>query len=245
MRTAHPSDEGRLLLGLDALRRARPALEGRIRRLLERYDLSTVARDRYFAQADLYAIYSVGGFRRWRYETPEPVSIAGLGGGESVKVFDEEMPRVYLTSEPLLHALLESGPEDPPLRALADKLYRAQERRHRATGRWTAWSEGAMPRPPSYAYEWIVTGDGRVWTVLDVDGLPIDDFEIAYAKAAFAYHALYDTAYTRALTAAMAPLASAGGFREGLADGRPVEVLTDKTNSLILEAAAYAAEHPR
>jgi len=84
-----------------------------------------------------------------------------------------------------------------------------------------------------------VTAEGTQW-VIRTDK-EVEGPEILYTKIAFAMHVIYSDEYTSRLVEKVAELGSENGFYEGIvSDGTVLQILSDKTNSMILQAAAYA-----
>jgi hypothetical protein len=101
----------------------------------------------------------------------------------------------------------------------------------------------------TYVYQWIVTPGGETWKITPKDVTPI-----IFTKAAFGFHALYNTDYTRQLidylvrkneerknTLPYLLFLPRKGFIEGVDEnGRIVADLVDKTQVIIIESAYYA-----
>jgi hypothetical protein len=235
---ADPSDWGRLLLALDDLRHARPDLEKRISSIVARYDNKLLAESGYFASPDIYPFYVAQGYWAFGYATPRLRDLANLGEGSTIDVYGLSLPKARITSDPLLLAILEDR-TNQIYRTYAERVYEAQKRRYEQSGILTAYGEGSYPNPPYYAYEWIVTAEGEQWIIQA--GRKMKGPEILYTKIAFAMHAIFSDEYAKKLLEKVVGLGSDKGFYEGItADGLPLSVLSDKTNSMILEAAAYA-----
>jgi len=235
--SVHPSDWGRLLLALDDLRHARPDLEKRIGAVVTRYDNKVLAESGYFASPDIYPFYVAQGYWAFGYATPKLNDLAMLGNGTTLDVFGLSLPKARITSDPLLLAILEDRTSQI-YKTYADRMYEAQKRRYEQTGTLTAYGEGSYPNPPYYAYEWITTADGQQWVIQGPKGP-----EMLYTKIAFAMHAIYSDDYTTRLIQKVSSELSENGFYEGVAsDGTVLRVLTDKSNSMILQAAAYARQ---
>jgi len=238
--SVHPSDWGRLLLALDDLRRLRPDLEKRIGSIVARHDNQLLGENKYFSSPDIYPFYAAQGYWAFGYSTPRLTDLASLGGGGTVDIYGLALPKARITSDPLLLAILEDR-SSQIYRTYADRAYEAQKRRHGQTGTLTAYGEGAYPNPPYYAYEWVVTATGEQWTI-QAGGM-VKSPEVVYTKIAFAFHAVYSDDYTRKLVEETSRVASDKGFEEGISsDGTVLHVLSDKTNSMILEAAAYVRQ---
>jgi hypothetical protein len=237
-KTAHPSDVAKLLLALDDLRHHRPELDLRIRLITSRYNLELLSQSNYFAGNDVYVYYSALGYWAFNLSTPRFKGLDSLGGGYTLEIYGETLPRAGVTTEPLVLAILE-GRSSGLYRDLADKVFRVQQKRFEATGKLTAFSEGAYPTPPHYIYEWITTGGGETWIIWA--GRKINGSEVVYTKISFAFHAIYNNQYTRTLLKQVSRLITESGFLEGvMEDGTTLNMLTDKTNGMILQAARYA-----
>ncbi|MBS7638846.1 DUF3131 domain-containing protein, partial [Candidatus Bathyarchaeota archaeon] len=237
-RTAHPSDVAKLLLALDDLRRFRPELSSRVQSLVSRYNLEQLAQSDYFTGNDVYVYYTALGYWRFNISTPKFKGLESLGRGYTLEIYNESLPKAGITTEPLVLAILEDRTDDL-YRELADKVFRVQQKRFEATGKLTAFSEGAYPTSPYYVYEWITTGGGETWIISA--GGKINVSEVIYTKIAFAFHAIYNNQYTRILIDKVSRLETKKGFLEGIMeDGVPLEMLTDKTNGMILQAARYS-----
>lgn len=237
-RKTHPSDVGKLLLALDDLRSFRSDLAPRIRSIVCRYNFELFAQSDYFAANDIYPFYVAQGYWAFGFSTPKLRGLKDLSGGSTVDVYGEEIPKAWVTSEPLVLAILEDRTSEL-YRAYADRVFLVQQRRYELTGKLTAFSEGSYPAPYYYVYEWVATSEGKTWAIHA--GGEIDGPEVVYAKISFAFHAVYNNQYTRTLVKQAISLATKGGFLEGITeDGRTVEVLNDKTNGMILQAARYS-----
>jgi hypothetical protein len=237
-KTAHPSDSAKLLLALDDLRHFRPDLAPRINSIIARYNFELFAYSDYFASDDIYPFYAAQGYWAFGFTTPKLKNLEDLGDGINIDIYGEKIPKAWITSEPLILAFLENRTNNL-YRIYMDKVFLVQQKRYELTGKLTAFSEGSYPAPYHYVYEWIVTGNGERWVVWS--GKNINEPEVVYTKIAFAFHAIYSNRYTRILIERVLPLATEKGFLEGIMeDGRIVEVLNDKTNGMILQAARYS-----
>jgi hypothetical protein len=243
--TAHPSDSGKLLLALDDLRRFRPDLAARINSLVTRHSFQKFAESDYFAWNDIYPFYVAQGFSAFGYSTPKLRALESLGDGSSVEVYGETLPKARITSEPLMLALLENR-SGGLYRTYVDRVFSAQQKRYEATGKLTAFSEGPYFPPEYYVYEWVVNANGETWVVY-ASG-KTDRPPIVYSKIAFAFHAIYNNPYTSLLVNELSGLSvnevTLRGFYEGKSEnGETLNVLSDKTNGMILAAARYYVSH--
>ena len=232
------SDWGRLLLALDDLRHARPQYEQRIVSIVSRNNSTLLGESDYFASPDIYPFYVAQGYSAFGYTTPELKDLPKLEEG-TVDVYGLLLPKAWITSDPVLLAILENRTSGI-YRSYADRIYEVQRRRYQETGVLTAFGEGPYPNPPYYVYEWITTARGEKW-VIQAGRERMGELEILYTKNAFAMHAIYPDDYTAELVEKVSSLSSQGGFYEGIgSDGAALKVLSDKANSMILQAAAYA-----
>lgn len=240
--TSTPSDSGKLLLALDDLRAYRPDLTTRINSLVGRHNFQKFADGKYFSDSDIYPWYVAQGYSAFGYSTPQLGAVESLGNGSFVDVYGLSLPKAWVTSEPLVSAILENR-SGGLYRTYADRVFTAQQRRYEATGKLTAFSEGSYLAPQYYVYEWIVTTYGETWVVY-ANG-KIDTVPLAYSKIAFAFHAIYDNQYTSVLVNELSPIHSTQGFYEGRTEeGARLEILSDKTNGMILAAARYRRSFP-
>lgn len=244
-RTAHPSDCGRLLLSLDDLRVFRPDLTARIGSLVARHNFQALAESSYFAGNDIYPVYLAQGYHAFGFSTPRLRSVESLGGGSYVSVYGESLPKAWVTTEPLLSAILENRSVHVRYRTYSDRVFSAHQKRYEATGNLTAFSEGSYWGPYYYVYEWVVNALGETWTVYASE--KIHAVPLVYSKIAFAFHAIYHNQYTNLLVSQLSPLQSSspsGGYYEGKSEeGATLSVLSDKTNGMILAAARYYLTH--
>jgi len=240
-KTAHQSDSGKMLIALGELRNLRPGLTTRINALVARHNFTKFAESNYFSGNDVYPFYAAQGYRAFGYSTPALRSLNSLGvGGKFVDVYGIQLPLAHVTSEPLVWAILENHVEDPLYRTYADRAFTAQQKRYEATGKLTAFSEGSYWDPHNFVWELIVNWNGETW-VIYASG-KINVVPLAYAKLAFAFHAIYHTQYTALLVNEFSSMyvSPSGGFYEGKSEqGATLGILSDKTNGMILAAARY------
>jgi len=151
----------------------------------------------------------------------------------------------YVVSEPYVLDGLEFG-WDLTSRDLAARVYRAQEARWHRTGLLTAVSEDNIDRAPYFVYN-TVFSDGKVWNTLTDAGVDASADRSLSVKAAFGWDALYRTAYTARLVAAVQDLYDPQrGWYSGRyeSDGKPNKAITCNTNAIILESLAYRGGGP-
>jgi hypothetical protein len=238
-------DAGRLLVALDYLRRNQPRYARTIDKVIERHNYTYLAVG---GMSGAYGFYVAYGFKAFGFDRYPQVRQAieqfrNALHGPTVSVYGVQLPKVDLTFEPLLRFIFEVGP-DPEIRDLLYRMYLAHEARYLNEGRFTAFSEGNTGlNDPSYVYEWVVRSDGRTWVLTSPGKGEVSITPIAYAKVAFALHALYNTSYTEALIAftTSGQAAYDDGIQDGVdEDGRTVDTIIDKTNSLVISAARWA-----
>jgi hypothetical protein len=161
--------------------------------------------------------------------------------------YDRRDPKKYgagnfVVSEPYVLDGLEFG-WDSTSRELAWRVYRAQEQRHRKTGKLTAVTEDNLDRAPYFLYNAVYSG-GKAWNPVTEKGVSMPELRTMSVKAAFAWHALYRSAYTTQLVAAAAPLHDRDkGYYAGLYEesGAPNKAITANTNAVVLESLAFIA----
>jgi hypothetical protein len=243
-KTAHPSDCGKLLLALYNLKNFRPSFELLINRIIDRHNFSKLATSQYFASNDIYAWYSAQGYLKWNIKVPFLREIQNLGNGKYIEIYGESIPQAWITSEPLINAILELELNELSIcLELTRKVYLIQERRYFLTGLLTAFSEASYIAPYYYVYQWIVTPDGKTWSVYS-NGQQIKEVPLIVTRIAFAFHSIYNTSYTNLLIEYLLPKTITNfGFYEGVTeDGRIIPILSDKGNGVIIGAARYYLE---
>jgi len=239
----NPSDSGRLLIALKLLSDRKPHLQDKILAYLAKTNYGYIAGNEKMWYPNFYSYLDAIGFSLWGYDNFEPVmkrlkDLENLESFPKVNVYGVELPRIGITSEPILLGYLDSELE--AFKKYLDLVYEAQKRRYLATGLITAWSEGGIPKEPYYVYQWIVTPTAE-W-VTSVPGTPI-----AFTKVALSFAAIYDDGYAKKLFKEFSKNYVNEGFIEGFTEsGEPtlitgtVPYVTDKTNSMIISAAHHA-----
>jgi hypothetical protein len=242
---SNPSDAGRLLISLYRLKRHRPDLSGYIEFVIERNGLLKFASG--VPNNGFYSYYYAHGYYLWGAKTRQVDDalglIATLRSRKMVDAYGVKLPYVEITMEPILHSIFEL---DLPMEYFywANLTLQAQINRYKATGKPTAFTEGGLTVPPYYIYEWIVDiYSGRTFTVWNPSLSGISLTPIIYTKAAIGMHAIWGNNYTLMLVNYVMKTKSPNGFYEGVDErGNMIYLLSDKTNSLIVNAARYALE---
>jgi len=235
------SDYGQFLIAMYRLKTFRPDLAATVDNIVNvRFNTANLAGRPEFG--GIYGWYVAHGYKYFGYDSYTPVhdalgNLNQMMNGPKVTTYGITLPKNWLTSEPLQLGMffVES---DPQLTELTRNVYLAQEKRHDATGKWEAWTEGSTALPnPTYIYEWIVAGDAT-WVITPSPITPI-----AYMRTAVAYQALFDTSYTLSMvdylnTTLGGP--TVGGYGDGVdQNGRLVPTLVDRTNGIIMAAARF------
>lgn len=146
----------------------------------------------------------------------------------------------YVVSEPYILDGIEFG-WDHLSQELAWRVYQAQEKRFASTGILTAVSEDNIDQAPYFVYNTVFTS-GKPWNAITEKGEDASQFKTLSTKAAFDWHALYETDYTRQLVEKAATLADPErGWYSGVYEvsGQPNKAITANTNGIVLEALAY------
>ena len=256
------TDLGRLLLWLKIVAAHDPEHEPAARRVVARLGLERIVRDGYLRGEELtprgrrrlfqegrigYEQYAAAGFALWDIRADSaldlhvnstPVEVLGQ------TVLADRRGDDLLTSEPVVMLGLELGWPSADWERLARAVLAAQEERHRRTGVVTIVSEDAVPRPPAYFYYYLLHHNGQDFVVV-TPGHDLVTWNIRWvsAKATFAWHALFPSAYTwLALQTVKGAESPNVGWSAGVYEGSKVRVPSNNLNTaaVILESAAYA-----
>jgi hypothetical protein len=145
----------------------------------------------------------------------------------------------YVVSEPYILDGLEFG-GGRVTGEFAWRVYRVQEEQYKASGILTAVSEDHIDQAPYFVYNSVFV-NGKFWHAVTDDGEDADQFKTLSTKAAFGWHALYRTDYTKLLLHNVKNLYDPErGWYAGIYEknGKPNQVLTANTNGIILESLA-------
>ena len=168
------------------------------------------------------------------------VDISGIQVATDSRSAQQYGAHNYVVSEPYILDGVEFG-WDHLSQELAWRVYKAQEKRYAETGILTAVSEDNIDQPPYFVYNTVFT-DGKIWNAISEKGDDASQFKTLSTKAAFGWHALYETDYTQKLVEKAATLADPErGWYSGMYEvsGQPNKAITANTNGIILEALAY------
>ncbi|HEX8363175.1 MAG TPA: DUF3131 domain-containing protein [Longimicrobium sp.] len=255
------TDVGRLLVWLKIIAVQRPGHAAAVQRIVARMDLSRLVSGGYLQGTEVspsgellryqegrlgYEQYAAYGFALWGHRAEaalrlreNAVPVQALG----IPLLADRRGDDFLTSEPFILTGLELG-WNREMKELATGVLAAQEERHRRTGLPTFVSEDAIPRAPYYFYYYAVSYRGQPF-VVGVQGTNVilDEPRWISAKAAFAWHALLPSAYTRLGSEAVAPARSATrGWSSGVYEPTRAPTGSENINTaaVILQAALYA-----
>lgn len=168
------------------------------------------------------------------------VDISGIQVATDSRSAQQYGAHNYVVSEPYILDGVEFG-WDHLSQELAWRVYQAQEKRYAETGILTAVSEDNIDQPPYFVYNTVFT-DGKIWNAITEKGEDASQFKTLSTKAAFGWHALYETDYTQKLVEKAATLADPErGWYSGVYEvgGQPNKAITANTNGIILEALSY------
>jgi hypothetical protein len=261
------TDIGRLLVWLRIVERHHPRLADDARTVVSRLDAGRLVRDGYLRGEDLhprtgerreypegrigYEQYAAAGFALWGVEAERALNLRA--NAYPIRVGDQQLlgderGGDRLLSDPLLMYEMEMGTGPDEWRSLTCALLAAQEARFDRTGQVTMVNEDALPDPPYYFYYYSVYHEGEPW-VVDAQGpmQGVDAPRWVSAKAAFAWHATYPSAYTERAVSAVERAAGPGGWASGVYEGsgEVAQSVNVNTNALILQAALYHRQEGR
>jgi len=170
----------------------------------------------------------------------EFVKIDGINIPTDTRTPEKFTAHNYVVSEPYILDGIEYG-WDQLSREFSGRVYSVQEAHYKKTGKLTAVSEDNIDQAPHFVYNTVFT-DGKEWNAITEDGSDASEFKTLSTKAAFGWHMLYETDYTKKLIDAVSGLNDPEkGWYSGLYDktGETNKVLTANTNGIILESLAY------
>lgn len=146
----------------------------------------------------------------------------------------------YVVSESYILDGLEYG-WDAISREFAYRVYQAQEKRYKETGKVTAVSEDNINSAPYFVYNTVYT-DGKSWNAITEKGDDASKFKTISTKAALGWSILFQEPYGETLRNAVKHLNTPEkGWYSGIfeASQQPNNVLTANTNAIILEALCF------
>ncbi|MGQ0561209.1 MAG: DUF3131 domain-containing protein [Gemmatimonadota bacterium] len=253
------TDLGRLLNWLRIIAENEPRFRAAAERVARRIEFSETVKDGYmwggllgtrgklwrFQEGRIgYEQYAAAGYDYWGARVhnaldlqkhARPTQVLGVPLLADTRGLDR------LNSEPFILMGMELG-FTPGMEELAHNVLAAQKARYDQTGKLTMVSEDAVSIPPYYFYYYCVLCNGRAFTV-DVaeTGKHLDGPRWLSTKAAFGYHALFGTAYTRRVLETVAQARTGRGWSSGVFEGshEPTNTHDVNTAAIVLEAALY------
>ncbi len=253
-------DIGRLLVWLRILRVGDPGLAPEIDPIVERLEFGRLVQGGYLRGETVgrrgrpfrydegripYEQYAAAGFALWGHRAEKALDLKENAFPITlmdVPLVADRRGNDHLTSEAFVLQGLELG-WPPEMREVAVRVLEVQRERHRRTGKVTVVSEDALPTPPHYFYYYSVNLNGRPFAVSAQNPrAKASARPWVSAKAAFGWHALLPSDYTRLAVETVARARHAGrGWSSGVYEesGRPTGSLNLNTAAVILEAALF------
>jgi hypothetical protein len=190
-----------------------------------------------------YEQYAARGFKLWGHVADKaldfnlnalPITVMGQPVAADLRQRDR------LTSDPFILSGLELGWE-PREAALAHAVLAAQEERFKRTGIVTVVGEDAMSEAPHYFFYYGVFANNREFGIdVQAPRVFVDGPRWISTKAAFGWHALAPSAYTRRAIEAVRAAAGQGGWSSGVYErGGSTNVPNINTAAVVLEAALF------
>lgn len=252
------TDLGRLLIWLRILGTSRASLAGPAEAVVSRLKFDRLVQHGYLWGEDTdprgaprryqegqlgYEQYAARGFAAWGHraehaldyaENALPITVMGH------QVAADLRQRDRLTSDPFVLAGLELGWE-PREAQLARGVLGAMEERFRRTGIVTMAGEDALSEPPHYFYYYGVFANNREFGIdVQAPRAFVDGPRWISTKAAYGWHALAPSAYTRRAIEAVKAAAGPGGWSSGVYErGGSTNVPNINTAAVVLEAALF------
>lgn len=252
------TDIGRLLVWLRILGTSRESLAGPAEAVVQRLKFERLVGDGYLWGEDIapdgasrryqegqlgYEQYAARGFALWGHVAEKaldfetnalPITVMGHPVAADLRQRDR------LTSDPFVLSGLELGwePREAPL---ARGVLAAQHERFTRTGIVTMAGEDALAVPPHFFYYYGVFTNNREFG-LDVQAPRtfVDGPRWISTKAAFGWHALAPSAYTRRAMQAVRAAAGPDGWASGVYErGGSTNVPNINTAAVVLEAALF------
>jgi hypothetical protein len=125
---------------------------------------------------------------------------------------------------------------------LAVAVLKAQQNRYDQTGKITIVSEDAVNVAPEYFYYYCVLANGKPFVIdIAIPGRTMDSPRWVSTKAAFGWHALMPSDYTKKALDLVAKTRMEDGWASGVYEvtGKSTATRDINTAAVILEASAY------
>ena len=254
------TDLGRFLVALKVLSVNEPKLKPQIQRVVKRIDFSKIVKDGYlhgmligsngqpwtFQEGRLgYEQYVARGFSEWGADVGNAMDVAKNTRPKwvmGVELLEDTRWSDRLLSEPFVLYGIEMGMPDA-YRALAEKVLKVQQARYDSTGKMTIVSEDASSVAPHYFYYYCVICSGKPFVIdLSTPGKELDGPRWVSTKAAFGWHALMPSEYTKKAIDFVRPALDAKrGWASGVMESNGQSTLAWDVNTaaVLLEIAAY------
>jgi hypothetical protein len=255
------TDLGRFLLALKIIAVNEPQHKAQIERVVKRIDMSKIVKDGYvygtlngskgqpwtFQEGRIgYEQYVARGFSEWGAQVGNALDV--MKNAQPTKVYGVEILedkrwQDRLLSEPFILYGLEVGLSGA-YGNLAANVLKAQQARYDSTGKMTIVSEDASTQPPTYFYYYCVYCSRKAFSI-DVSSpgaKTLDGPRWVSTKAAYAWHALMPSEYTKKAIDYVAPAYDAKkGWASGvMEDTRQSTKAWDvNTAAVLLEVAYY------
>lgn len=254
------TDLGRFLVAMKVLAVQEPQYKDQIARIVKRIDFSKVVKDGYlygmltgsngqpwtFQEGRIgYEQYVARGFAEWGADVANAMDVNKNGRPKKVlgvTLLEDTRWQDRLLSEPFVLYGIELGLTGD-YRDLAMNVLKAQQARYDSTGKITIVSEDASSIGPHYFYYYCVYCSGKAFTIdVSTPGKTLDGPRWVSTKAAFGWHALFPSDYTKkALDFVAAANDPKKGWASGVMEdtGKSTNSWDVNTASVLLEIAHY------
>jgi hypothetical protein len=254
------TDIGRLLVALKVVSVQEPQHKAQIERIVKRLDFSTIVKNGYlygqlngssgkpwtFQEGRIgYEQYVARGFAEWGADVANAMDVKKNGRPKKVMgvtLLEDTRWQDRLLSEPFVLYGLELGLTGD-YRELAANVLKAQQARYDSTGKITIVSEDASAIAPHYFYYYCVYCSGKPFSIdVSTPGKTLDGPRWVSTKAAFGWHALFPSDYTKKAVDYVAAARDAGkGWASGVMEGsgKSTNSWDVNTSAVLLEVAAY------
>ena len=254
------TDIGRFLIVLKILSVREPEHAAQIERIARRIDLNQIVKDGYlqgqligsdgkpwtFQEGRIgYEQYVANGFAQWGADVANALDVhknAAPITVNNVTLLSDTRYQDRLLSEPFILYGVELG-MPPDVAELARNVLAAQEQRYKSAGQITMVSEDAMSVPPDYFYYYCVLCARKPFVVENAStSKEVPGPKWVSTKAAFGWHALMPSDYTKAAIDYVAPARDANhGWASGVMEGsrESTKAYNINTAVVLLEVAFY------
>jgi len=254
------TDLGRFFATMKVLALREPKYAAQIERIVRRNDFKQIVRKGYLYGEEVdkagkaktfqegrigYEQYMATGFNQWGANASNAAALQKNAMPTKVVGVDllaDRRRQDRILSEPFILQGIEFG-FSPEMQQLAVNVLKAQEARFDSTGQITMVSEDAVAVAPYYFYYYCVYCSGKAFVVnIANPGLELDAPRWVSTKAAFGWHALMPSDYTKKAIDHVAPAFDAKrGWASGVFEGTRASTKTFDVNtaSVLMEIALY------